>query len=73
MLYGFVFQWSRVWIFLESLDTYMIVNFRVGGISQDAHKLARTSLLKKKKVTWSDKIQLVTLLLIAQLLKMYIK
>jgi hypothetical protein len=51
----------------------MIVNFRVGGISQDARKLARTSLLKKKKVTWSDKIQLVTLLLIAQLLKMYIK
>jgi hypothetical protein len=73
MLYGFVFQWSRVWIFLESLDTYMIVNFRVGGISQDARKLTRTSLLKKKKVTWSDKIQLVTLLLIAQLLKMYIK
>jgi len=51
----------------------MIVNFKVGGISQGTRKLTRTSLLKKKKVIWSDKIQLVTLLLIAQLLKMYIK
>ena len=41
-------QWSRVRVLSGSLETYMIVNFRVRRISRGARKLARTPTLIKK-------------------------
>jgi len=39
----------RVPQILRSLEAYMIINFRVRRISQDAHKLTRTPVLIYKK------------------------
>ena len=35
--------------FVNIIAVYMIVNFRIYRINQDAHKLIRTLILKKKK------------------------
>jgi hypothetical protein len=44
---------------MMTLETYMIVNFRVLEISQDTHKLARTLIyiLKKKNICAIDQTQ----------------
>ena len=50
-LRGLSFLWFQVrilWLLIWwSLETYLIINFRVCGISQDTCKLARTSMLIK--------------------------
>ena len=50
---GLFSLWSQVrvlWLLIWwSLETYMVVNFRACGISQDTHKLIRTPMLNLKK------------------------
>jgi len=57
---GFALQWSRVQVPSGSLETYIVINFRTRGISQDTRKLIQAPTLikkikkKKTKLFWAE-------------------
>jgi len=61
-------QWSRVWVLSGLIEAYMVVNFRVWGISWGARKLARTSTLMKKTIFENHNCILINFIIITIIL-----